>query len=80
MRLSFVTESGTTGQMICTDDAIVTPPAATAPQGQELVGWATKTMEEGTITMTVRILPDGTVLGGLEPMELYPVFQPIDHP
>ena len=80
VRLSFVTESGTTGQMICTDDAIVTPPAATAPQGQELVGWATKTMEEGTITMTVRILPDGTVLGGLEPMELYPVFQPIDHP
>lgn len=44
--------------------------------GGQLVGWATKTDDgSGTITMTVRLMPDGTVLGELEPMTLYPVYR-----
>lgn len=40
------------------------------------LGWATRSdAENGTVHMQIRILPDGTVLGELEPMMLYPVFQ-----
>jgi hypothetical protein len=51
-------------------------PEVTAPDGQILTGWAERTDDgSGTITMTVRLLPTGAVLGALEPMTLYPVFQ-----
>lgn len=54
----------------------VTLPEITVPEGEELVGWATRTdTGGGTVTMTVRILPIGAVMGELEPMTLYPVFQ-----
>lgn len=59
----------------CTADTVTVPEMAVA-EGEELVGWATRTDDgSGTITMMVRILPNGTVLGDLEPMTLYPVFQ-----
>lgn len=78
VRLDFVTETDTVSQMVCTTDTTVTAPAVTAPQGQVFVGWATKALEGGVITMTVRVLPDGTILGGPEPMELYPVFEEVE--
>ena len=54
----------------------VAPPQITVPENDELVGWATRTDDGcGNVTMTVRLLPDGTVLGELEPMTLYPVFR-----
>lgn len=54
----------------------VTLPEIIVPEGEELVGWATRTdAGGGTINMTVRLLPTGEVLGELEPMTLYPVFQ-----
>lgn len=54
----------------------VTLPEITVPEGEKLVGWATRTDDgSGTITMTVRLLPIGEVLGEPEPMTLYPVFQ-----
>ena len=54
----------------------VTLPEITVPEGKKLAGWATKNDEgNGTVTMTVRLLPTGEVLGTLEPMALYPVFE-----
>ena len=54
----------------------VTLPEITIPEGKKLAGWATKTDNgNGTVTMTVRLLPTGEVLGTLEPMVLYPVFE-----
>lgn len=75
VRLSFVTDGDTVRQLVCTTDAAVAAPEVMAPQGQKLVGWATKAVDGNQITMTIRVLPDGTVLGDLEPMELYPVFE-----
>lgn len=38
-------------------------------------GWAVETrLDDGSVLATIRILPDGTVLGGLEPMVLQPIF------
>ena len=40
----------------------------------DLQGWATKTqLNENTVQFDVRVLPDGTVLGELQPLMLYPV-------
>lgn len=75
VRLTFVTDSGTVSQMVDARETVILPPAVDVPQGQTLVGWATKSGAGELITMTVRILPDGSVAGALEPMELYPVFQ-----
>lgn len=78
VRLTFATGGEPVSVMVDPADATVSVPEVTVPAGEELVGWATKSNSSGdTVTMTVRILPDGTVLGGLEPMELHPVFQKI---
>jgi hypothetical protein len=53
-------------------------PEVTAPAGQKLAGWAVKSFNGETVTMTVRLLPTGEILGGLEPMELYPVYQDVN--
>lgn len=77
VRLTFVEDSRQITQMTDVGADTVTLPEVTAPAGQTLVGWATQTHDDsGTVTMTVRILPTGAVLGTLEPMTLYPVFQP----
>jgi hypothetical protein len=52
-------------------------PEVTAPAGQMLTGWAVKSGDGETVTMTVRLLPDGVILGELEPMELYPVYEQV---
>lgn len=75
VRLRFVTDGGASSQMVGAGETVLTLPAVEAPQGQILLGWATKAVKNGTVTMTVRVLPDGTVLGDLDPMELYPVFE-----
>lgn len=80
VRLKFVTEQDCTSQMVSTSDTAVAAPEVTAPAGQVLVGWAVKMVNGDQVTMTVRVLPDGTVLGGLEPMELYPVFDKEENP
>lgn len=78
VRLTFLTGDHTpVSFMVDRRAGTVAVPEVDIPQGQELVGWATRTVGDSTITMTVRVLPDGMVLGGLEPMELHPVFQPI---
>lgn len=76
VRLTFAMGEELVTQMADAAAIHLTPPEITPPEGQILVGWATKSdIVDGVITMTVRLLPDGTVLGGLEPMTLYPVFQ-----
>jgi hypothetical protein len=78
VRLTFLTGDHTpVSFMVDRRAGTVAVPEVDIPQGQELVGWATRTVGDSTITMTVRVLPDGMVLGGLEPLELHPVFQPI---
>ena len=38
-------------------------------------GWAVESrIDDDSVLATIRILPDGTVLGGLEPMVLQPIF------
>lgn len=62
--------------MVDCDANMASIPEIAVPEGDELVGWGTRTDDgSGTITMTVRLMPDGTVLGGLEPMTLYPVYR-----
>lgn len=69
VRLTFVADERISFMVDREADTVSVP-----TMGEELVGWATKTNDEGgTSTMTVRLLPDGSVLGELEPMILYPV-------
>lgn len=71
VRLTFAADERICVMVDRTADTVSVP-----PMGEELLGWATKTDDgSGAVTMTVRLLPDGTVLGQLEPMTLYPVHQ-----
>ena len=70
VRLTFVTDDGEIVQTVPGDALSVTMPPIDG-----LRGWATRTEDEwGNILLTVRLLPDGTLLGDPEPMTLYPVF------
>lgn len=63
------------GNMSIAVDADACSVSAPSVEGEGFLGWATRTTaDDGSIIMQVRILPDGTVLGDLEPMTLYPVF------
>lgn len=76
LRLTFMIEEENVTQMVNSTDTAILLPEVSPPEGQALIGWATKSdVMDGKITMTVRLLPDGTILGGLEPMTLYPIFQ-----
>lgn len=77
VRLRFaVQEDAPVSMMVDTTARTVTPPSVEVPQGAQLTGWAVRTADEtGAVTLTVRVLPDGTVLGDPAPMTLYPVFQ-----
>lgn len=73
VRLTFMDQKTQSSVMVATDMTSVAVPMVEDPQ---FLGWATRTTaENGSILMQVRILPDGTVLGALEPMTLYPVYQ-----
>lgn len=75
-RLTFLCDDGQRDVMVNGDAHAVSTPAVTAPAGKEFLGWATRTeTEDGSVTMTVRVLPDGTLLGTPEPMTLWPVYQ-----
>jgi hypothetical protein len=68
-----LTFEGGVSIMVDVDASAVSVPPV---EDGEFLGWATRTTaDDGSIIMQVRILPDGTVLGDLEPMTLYPVFQ-----
>lgn len=61
--------------MVRADAGAVAVPAADGPEGATFLGWATRQTDgRGNVTLQLRILPDGTAPGGLEPMTLYPVF------
>lgn len=77
VRLRFMTDGETwTSVMVQSGADTVVVPEITAPDGKRLMGWATETENsDGTITMMVRLRPNGEVLGEMEPMTLYPVFQ-----
>lgn len=71
VRLTFVTDDGEIVQTVPGDALSVT-----TPQIDGLMGWATRSIaSDGTVILTVRVLPDGTLLGDPEPMTLYPVYQ-----
>lgn len=60
-------------QMVDMNATSVTGPDMSQYRGFR--GWAVETQREDySVQATIRILPDGTVLGGLEPMVLKPVF------
>jgi hypothetical protein len=60
-------------QMVDMNATSVTGPDMSQYRG--FCGWAVETpCEDDSIQATIRILPDGTVLGGLEPMVLKPIF------
>ena len=68
--LIFITDDGEIVQSVSGDAISVTTPPA-----EDLLGWATRTEDQdGNILMTIRVLPDGTILDGTEPMILYPVY------
>ena len=70
VRLAF--EGGSSMMADVSAAAVAVPPV----ENEDFLGWASRTVaEDGTVCMQVRILPYGTVLGHLEPMVLYPVFQ-----
>ena len=74
VRLTFVV-GDPVSQMVSADAEYITPPPLETPNGAVLLGWATHTTDEdGNTTAQIRILPDGTILGDLAPMELHPVF------
>ena len=75
VRLTFVYDDMQTAVVVSSRDQKVSAPEITAPEGKEFLGWASRTTSADCVTMTVRILPDGTILGALEPMTLYPVYQ-----
>lgn len=75
VRLTFVLENEKQSIMADAGTKTVQLPQITAPAGQKLAGWAVKSFDGEAVTMTVRVLPTGEILSGLEPMELYPVYQ-----
>lgn len=77
VRLSFVVNDEKQSIMVDTGAESVRLPEVTPPAGQTLAGWAVKSVDGETVTMSVRLLPTGVVLGELEPMELHPVYQPV---
>ena len=77
IKLQFIiSEEAQVTQMVSSGANTVTLPPIPVEGDVEFVGWAVKTESEGTTTMTVRLLPNGEILGDLEPMILYPAFQP----
>lgn len=81
-RLVFMNDQTEVGRIfVSSEDKSFTPPAVTAPEGQRFAGWATRESEGGSVTMTVRFLPnaDGTVSLPadyvMEPMTLYAAFE-----
>lgn len=77
VRLTFMMDEEKRSVMVETEAETVQLPEISAPVGQKLAGWSVKSFDGETITMTVRLLPTGEILGGLEPMELYPVYQAV---
>lgn len=77
VRLTFVMGDERQSVMVDTEADMVQLPEVPASAGQKLAGWAVKSFDGETVTMTVRLLPAGEILGSLEPMELYPVYQEI---
>lgn len=77
VRLCFIMNDEKQSIMVDIGAETVQLPEVTAPAGQKLIGWAVKSFNGKTVTMTVRLLPTGEILGGLEPMELYPVYQDV---
>ena len=76
IRLTFVCDDAQTSVLVSPGAGKVSVPELTAPEGLGFLGWASRTVaEDGTVTMTIRILPDGTALGLAEPLILYPVYQ-----
>ena len=72
VRLTFVTDQ-TVSMMVSADT--VTPPAVDVPEGAAFLGWATHlTDDDGNVTLQLRLLPDGRILGDPEPMILYPLY------
>ena len=72
VRLTFVTDQ-TVSMMVSADT--VTPPAVDVPEGATFLGWATHlTDDDGNVTLQLRLLPDGRILGDPEPMTLYPLY------
>lgn len=78
VRLCFIINDEKQSIMVDIGAEKVQLPEVTAPAGQKLIGWAVKSFNGETVTMTVRLLPTGEILGGLEPMELYPVYQDVN--
>jgi hypothetical protein len=78
VRLCFIINDEKQSIMVDIGAETVQLPEVTAPAGQKLIGWAVKSFNGETVTMTVRLLPTGEILGGLEPMELYPVYQDVN--
>ncbi len=74
VRLTFITDSEPVSMSVdSTVQTVITP---TIVNEDTFLGWATRTEDEnGTVIYTIRIRPDGTALGKLEPMTLYPVSQ-----
>ena len=72
VRLDFIQEECVKAQMVSADEKYVNVPQL---DSENFAGWAIRTkLDNGDEVLTVRILPDGTVLGELEPMELYPAY------
>lgn len=76
VRLTFAVNDEASSVMFNPRTDTLVLPEITSPEGQMLTGWATQEdNDSGTVTMTVHILPTGAILGKLEPMTLYPVFE-----
>lgn len=73
VKVTFITPTDEISHMVDINATSVSVPDMSEYSG--FCGWATQTQyEENEVLIHVRILPDGTVLGGLEPMVLYPLF------
>ena len=83
VRLTFCDgDSVISSQLVDASAATLELPSVTAPQGQQLKGWAVRDNDgQGKITMTIVLTPDENGLAQLdsqkplEPMTLYPVFE-----
>ena len=73
VRLDFVQGQSIDTRIVPADEKFADTPKMSS---ENFLGWAKRTkLDNGDVVMTVRILPDGTVLGDLEPMMLYPIYQ-----
>ena len=83
VRLTFCDgDSVISSQLVDASASTLELPSVTAPQGQQLKGWAVRDNDgQGKITMTIVLTPDENGLAQLdsqkplEPMTLYPVFE-----